>query len=80
MLGIRSFVSVWVESTGDVNYILNYITVVFFSLSLFLNISYYPLLALINARGLFNDNKKHTFICAFVNVFFSLLLIYKSYI
>ncbi len=77
MLGIRSFVSVWVESTGDVNYILNYITVVFFSLSLFLNISYYPLLALINARGLFNDNKKHTFICAFVNVFFSLLLAKK---
>lgn len=74
MLGIRGFVSVWVDSTGDVNYLLNYITVVFFSLSLFLNISYYPLLALINARGLFNDNKKHTFICAFVNVFFSLLL------
>ena len=55
MIGIRGFVSVWV---GKENYILSYLTVVLFTSTLFLNIMYYPLVALINADGLFKDNKK----------------------
>ena len=69
MLGIRGFVSVWVEKE---NYILSYLTVVLFTSTLFLNILYYPLVALINADGLFKDNKKHIFICASINLLLSL--------
>lgn len=72
MLGIRSFVSVWV---GKENYILEYITVVLFTFTLFLNILYYPLVALINADGLFKENKKHIFICASVNLVLSIILV-----
>ena len=53
MIGIRGFVSVWV---GKDNYILSYITVFLFTTTLFLNILYYQLVALINADGLFKDN------------------------
>ena len=72
LLGIRSFVTVWIN---EANYILDYLTIVFFSLSLFLNIIYYPLLALVNANGLFKNNKRHTFICAFTNLILSIILI-----
>lgn len=72
LLGIRAFVNIWI---GKDNYLLNYITIFFFSFTLFLNIIYYPLLALINANGLFKDNKKHIFICATINVVLSLILI-----
>lgn len=72
LLGIRPFVNIWI---GKTNYLLEYITVFFFSLTLFLNIIYYPLLALINANGLFKDNKKHIFICASINVILSIILI-----
>ena len=72
LLGIRPFISIWI---GKENYLLEYITVFFFSLTLFLNIIYYPLLALINANGMFKDNKKHIFICATINILLSLLLI-----
>ena len=72
MIGIRGFVSVWV---GKENYILSYITVFLFTTTLFLNILYYPLVALINADGLFKDNKKHIFICAVINLVLSVILI-----
>lgn len=72
MLGIRGFVSVWV---GKENYMLDYITIVLFTSTLFLNILYYPLVALINADGLFKDNKKHIFICAITNLVLSIILI-----
>ena len=72
MLGIRSFVNIWI---GKENYILSYITVVFFTITLFLNIIYYPLLALINSNGLFKDNKNHIFICALINVVLSIILV-----
>lgn len=72
MLGIRGFVSVWVEKE---NYLLNYLTIVLFTGTLFLNILYYPLVALINADGLFKDNKKHIFICATTNLVLSIILI-----
>lgn len=72
LLGIRPFVNIWI---GKENYLLNYLTIFFFSLTLFLNIIYYPLLALINANGMFKDNKKHIFICATINVVLSLILI-----
>ena len=72
MIGIRGFVSVWV---GKENYILDYITVVLFTSTSFLNILYFPLVALINADGLFKDNKKHIFICASVNLILSIILI-----
>ena len=72
MLGIRGFVSVWV---GKENYMLNYITIVLFTSTLFLNILYYPLVALINASGLFKDNKRHIFICATTNLLLSIILI-----
>lgn len=72
LLGIRPFVNIWI---GKANYLLEYITVFFFSLTLFLNIIYYPLLAVINANGLFKDNKKHIFICASINVILSIILI-----
>lgn len=72
MIGIRGFVSVWV---GKDNYILGYLTIVLFTLTLFLNILYYPLVAIINADGLFKENKKHIFICAFTNLFLSIILV-----
>lgn len=72
MIGIRGFVSVWV---GKENYLLSYLTVVLFTLTLFMNILYYPLVALINADGLFKDNKKHIFICALTNLVLSIILI-----
>lgn len=72
MIGIRGFVSVWV---GKENYLLNYLTIVLFTSTLFLNIIYYPLVALINADGLFKDNKKHIFICASTNLVLSIILI-----
>lgn len=72
MIGIRGFVSIWV---GKENYILNYITVFLFTTTLFLNILYYPLVALINADGLFKDNKRHIFICAIINLVLSIVLI-----
>lgn len=72
MIGIRGFVSVWVSKE---NYILSYLTTVLFTSTLFLNILYYPLVALINAAGLFKDNKKHIFICAMTNLVLSIVLI-----
>ncbi len=72
MIGIRGFVSVWVSKE---NYLLSYLTVVLFTSTLFLNILYYPLVALINADGLFKENKKHIFICAGLNLILSIILI-----
>ena len=72
MIGIRGFVSVWV---GKENYMLSYLTIILFTSTLFLNILYYPLVALINADGLFKDNKKHIFICAITNLVLSIILI-----
>lgn len=72
LIGIRGFVSVWV---GKENYLLSYITIVLFTSTLFLNILYYPLVALINADGLFKDNKKHIFICAITNLVLSIILV-----
>ena len=71
-LGIRSFVNVWI---GKENYILGYLSIILFATSLFLNIIYDPLLAVVNAKGLFKDNKNHVFICATVNVVLSILLV-----
>lgn len=72
MIGIRGFVSVWVNKE---NYILSYITIILFTSTLFLNILYYPLAALISAGGLFKENKKHIFICAMINLVLSVILI-----
>ena len=72
LVGIRPFVNIWINKDG---YLLDYIVIFFFSLTLFLNIIYYPLLALINANGLFKDNKRHIFICASINVILSVVLI-----
>ena len=72
MIGIRGFIMIWV---GKENYILSYLTVTLFTATLFFNILYYPLVAVINASGLFKDNKRHIFICAFINVVLSVILI-----
>ena len=72
LIGIRGFVSIWV---GKDNYILSYLTIFLFTTTLFLNILYYPLVALINADGLFKDNKRHIFICAIINLTLSIILI-----
>lgn len=72
LIGIRGFVSIWV---GKENYILSYLTIVLFTATLFMNILYYPLVALINADGLFKDNKRHIFICASINLILSIILI-----
>lgn len=72
MIGIRGFISVWV---GKENYLLGYYTVVLFTSTLFLNILYYPMVALINADGLFKDNKRHIFICSMINLVTSVILI-----
>lgn len=72
LIGIRGFVSIWV---GKENYILSYLTIVLFTATLFMNILYYPLVALINADGLFKDNKRHIFICASINLILSIVLI-----
>lgn len=72
LIGIRGFVSVWV---GKESYILSYLTVCLFSLTLFLNILYYPLIAIINADGLFKENKRHIFICSMINLVLSIILV-----
>lgn len=72
MIGIRGFVSVWVEKD---NYILSYFTIVLFTAILFINVLYYPLVALINADGLFKDNKRQIFITSLVNLISSIILI-----
>lgn len=72
MIGIRGFVSIWV---GKENYILNYISVVLFTATAFFSIMYLPLVALINADGLFKDNKRHIFTCSAINVIASIILI-----
>lgn len=72
MIGIRGFVSVWVSKE---NYLLSYLTIVLFTGTLFLNILYYPLVALINADGLFKDNKRHIFVCAITNLVLSIILV-----
>ena len=72
LIGIRGFVSVWVSKE---NYLLSYLTIVLFTSTLFLNILYYPLVALINADGLFKDNKKHIFLCAITNLVLSIILV-----
>lgn len=72
MLGIRGFINVWV---GKENYILSYVTIVLFTATSFLTILYLPLVALINADGLFKDNKKHIFMCSAINLVLSIILI-----
>ena len=71
-IGIRSFIMVWIK---DINYILSYKTVFLFTMSLFMIVIYYPLLSIIDANGLFKDNKKHTLLCALTNVVLSIILI-----
>lgn len=72
MIGIRGFISVWV---GKENYLLSYLTVLLFTSTLFLNILYYPLAALISADGLFKENKRHIFTCAIINLVLSIILV-----
>ena len=72
ILGIRGFINLWI---GKENYLLNYHTVVLFGICSLLYCIGLPLLSLVNARGYFKDNKKHTFICAFVNIIISLVLV-----
>ena len=72
MIGIRGFVSIWV---GKDNYILSYLSVVLFTATAFFSIMYLPLVALINADGLFKDNKWHIFTCSAINVISSIILI-----
>lgn len=72
ILGIRGFINLWI---GKENYLLNYHTVVLFGICSFLYCIGLPLLSLVNAHGYFKDNKKHTFICAFVNIIMSLVLV-----
>lgn len=72
LLGMRSFVNLWI---GNSSYIIGYFSVCLFTLALFLNIIYYPLLALINANGLFKDSKVQIFICACINIILSIILV-----
>ena len=71
-LGIRSFINLWI---GKENYILEYNTVILFSLISLLYILSLPLLSLINSKGLFKDNKNIIFISAITNIVISIILI-----
>ena len=71
-LGIRSFINLWI---GKENYILEYNTVILFSLISLLYILSLPLLSLINSKGLFKDNKNIIFISAITNIIISIILI-----
>ncbi len=73
-LGIRSFIKVWI---GKENYLLSYSAALLFTGYLFLYIISLPLLALINAKGYFKENKNHIFTCAIINIVISLLLVKK---
>ncbi len=72
MIGIRGFIVVWV---GKNNYMLSYLSVVLFTATLFLNILYYPMIAITNASGLFKENKHQIFICSIINLVLSVILI-----
>lgn len=71
-LGIRSFINLWI---GKENYILEYNTVILFSLISMLYILSLPLLSLINSKGLFKDNKNIIFTSAITNIVISIILI-----
>lgn len=72
MLGIRTFILYWI---GNTNYILSYFTVVLFTSTAFFYILYLPLLSIINANGLYKDNKYHIFACSLTNIILSLILV-----
>ena len=71
-LGIRSFVNLWI---GKSNYILEYNTIILFTLISMLYIISLPLLSLINSKGLFKDNKYIIFISAISNIVISIILV-----
>lgn len=72
LVGIKSFINIWI---GDTQYLLNYQTVIFFTLILFFNMIYYPLLSIMDANGMFHDSKNQVMICASINLIFSVILI-----
>ena len=71
-LGIRSFIQVWI---GQDKYLLSYIVVAFFSLSLFLNIIYYPLTSMISANGLYHESRSYVMASAVINLILSIILV-----
>ncbi len=72
LVGIKSFVNIWI---GDSKYLLDYHTVILFTLILFFNMIYYPLVSIMNANGMFRDSKNQVMICASINLIFSIILI-----
>lgn len=72
LLGIRTFILYWIK---DTSYLLSYTTVSLFTLTTFFYILYLPLLSIINANGLFKDNKYHILTSALTNVVLSLILV-----
>ena len=72
MVSIRPFVNVWIDNSA---YKINYITVVMFSLNLFLWTIYSPLIAVINAKGLYKESKHIVIITALINVLGSITLV-----
>lgn len=73
-LGIRGFINLWI---GKENYLVNFFTITLFSIILFFRIMNLPLIAVINAKGYFKENRNHIFISAITNIIISLLLVNK---
>ena len=72
VLSIRPFVGIWI---GNVDYYISYLAVMLFGFNLFIWTIYSPLVAVINANGLFKESKHVVFITAFINVSLSIFFV-----
>lgn len=72
-VSIRPFVGVWIANSA---YKVNYFTVMMFAFNLFLWTIYSPLIAVINAKGLYKESKYIVIVTALINVIGSVLMVY----
>lgn len=73
VLGIRPFVGIWIN---NVDYYVKYFAVMLFGLNLFLWTIYSPLVAVINAKGMYKESKYIVLLSAAINVILSVSLVY----
>lgn len=73
VLAIRPFVGIWI---GNVDYYVQYFAIILFGLNLFLWTIYNPLVAVINAKGLYKSSKYIVLLSAGINVFLTIIFVY----
>lgn len=71
MTGARSFINIWI---GKDQYILEFVSIFFFSSALFINIIYSPLITIVQVKGLFKETKYYALISSAINFVLSFIL------